>query len=214
MNCSQYRKLLKEEHLSQNHWGNYQACKRVWKAMIDHMKQERPDMRIVMHHLLCEYNDQHYEEWNPDYVVPMYLDDHSSLHSSTRPQEVYDKIGNSNRGKKKGPYPKRSEESKRKQSEAMKGKTSWNKGLKMSEEFCKTCSETHKGIVPPNKGVPMGEDQKEKLRIARTGKPGHKHTEEHKAYMSNLFKGKPKSEATKLAMKAAWARRKEAKNGQ
>lgn len=46
--------------------------------MIWHMKQERPGVTIVMHHLNPGCSD--YELWDP--VVPMYTDDHSRLHLS------------------------------------------------------------------------------------------------------------------------------------
>lgn len=42
----------------------------------------------------------------------------------------------------------RSEDTKRKMSEKLKGRTTWNKGLKMSEEYRKKLSEAHKGIIP------------------------------------------------------------------
>jgi hypothetical protein len=42
-------------------------------------------------------------------------------------------------------------------------------------------------------GRTLKESTKEKLSMVRKGKPGHKHTLEHKAYMSALYKGVPKS---------------------
>lgn len=51
---------------------------------------------------------------------------------------------------------KHSEESKRKMSEALKGKTSWNKGKKFSDEARQKMSESHKGKSPANKGIKTG----------------------------------------------------------
>jgi len=38
---------------------------------------------------------------------------------------------------------------------------------------------------------PTSEETKEKQSVARKGKPGRKHTEEHKAHMSKILKGMP-----------------------
>ena len=91
-----------------------------------------------------------------------------------------------------------SEEQKRKQSEAMKGrpshkkgkpgKTAWNKGVPQTEENRRKNSESHKGIPPSNKGVPMSEDQKKKIAAAHKGKH---HSEETRKRMSESGKGRP-----------------------
>ena len=49
----------------------------------------------------------------------------------------------------------RSEETKRKISESLKGNIPWNKGKKMSKEFCEKVSMSQKGRVPWNKGIKM-----------------------------------------------------------
>lgn len=94
-----------------------------------------------------------------------------------------------------------------------------------SEEKKKRLSESQKGNSPPNKGKPMLEEQKIKLSLAKKGKPGHKHTEEYKQYMSNVLKGrtftdehkqklskarkgKPLTEEHKQKIKESWQRRK------
>lgn len=53
-----------------------------------------------------------------------------------------------------------SEESKRKMSEAKKGKPAWNKGIKWSEERKKAASLQRRGRTAPNKGKPMPEHQR------------------------------------------------------
>jgi group I intron endonuclease len=54
-----------------------------------------------------------------------------------------------------------SEESKKKMSEAKKGKPAWNKGMKWSEERKKEASLQRRGRTAPNKGKPMPKHQLE-----------------------------------------------------
>ena len=63
-----------------------------------------------------------------------------------------------------------SEETKKKMSDAHKGKPSPNKGKPMSEETKKKLSESHKGKSAPNKGKPMTEEQKKKMRNNKRSK--------------------------------------------
>ena len=56
-----------------------------------------------------------------------------------------------------------SEEARKKISEARKGKSAPNKGKPMSEEARKKMSDAKKGKPSPNKGKPMSEEQKKKL---------------------------------------------------
>ena len=51
---------------------------------------------------------------------------------------------------------KHSEESKKKMSEALKGKNAWNKGIKLSDDYKRKLSESHKGKSPSNKGIKTG----------------------------------------------------------
>ena len=67
-----------------------------------------------------------------------------------------------------------------------KGKSTWNKGKKMSEEYCRKNSESHKGQTPWNKGISMSDEQKKKLSAAHKGK--HL-SEEHKKKLSEVHKG-------------------------
>lgn len=55
-------------------------------------------------------------------------------------------------------------ERRKKLSEAMKGRTSNRKGVKLSEETKKKMSESLKGITPWNKGKKWSEEAKEKMR--------------------------------------------------
>jgi hypothetical protein len=97
-----------------------------WADTIIKMKQERPGVRIILHHTL--FNDLHYEKWNP--VIPMFIDEHSKYHTAfmteewrmklskatkNRTQMYYDRLGKCNKGLI------RSSETKRKISEKKKG---------------------------------------------------------------------------------------------
>lgn len=89
------------------------------------------------------------------------------------------------------------EESKKKMSEAHKGKPSWNRGKKQSDEHRRKNSESHKGQVAWNKGIPRTEDEKKKMSEALKGKmTGEKHpnygkhlSEETKKKIGNANKG-------------------------
>lgn len=71
------------------------------------------------------------------------------------------------------------EESKNKMSKSLKGKTPWNKGLKMTEEYCQKNKESHLGQLPWNTG------------LNKSGFSGKNHSEEFKINMSLRLKGKP-----------------------
>jgi hypothetical protein len=90
---------------------------------------------------------------------------------------------------------KHTEERRRNQSNAKKGKK-WTEaqrqslaGIKHSEESKKRRSERMKGENNPNYGKPMSEEQKIKISITLTGKPGSKWTEEHKQKSSESQSG-------------------------
>ena len=80
-----------------------------------------------------------------------------------------------------------SEDTRRKLSEANKGKPSWMKGKHHSEESCKKMSESRKGKQ-------HSEDTRLKISEALTGKPtwikGKHHSEESRKKMSEANKGK------------------------
>ena len=88
------------------------------------------------------------------------------------------------------------EEVNKKISEAMKGKTPWNKG-----KHCKPLTEEHKRkLSEANKGKkrgPLSEEHKRKLSEAHKGKPAWNKgksgylSEEHKRKLSESCKGKP-----------------------
>lgn len=91
----------------------------------------------------------------------------------SRSEETKRKVSEANKGKK------RTEEHKRKMSEAKKGKTPWNKGKKIgpqSEESKRKKSNALKGRTPWNKGKPnpkaskalKGRKQPEELNIRRS----------------------------------------------
>ena len=85
----------------------------------------------------------------------------------------------------------RSEESKRKQSGTLKGRTAWNKGKKHTEE----AKRKMKGRIPWNKGKTGIYSEETILKISEAQKgrippmTGKKHTEESKRKMSESKKG-------------------------
>lgn len=59
----------------------------------------------------------------------------------------------------------------KRQSEALKGKPTWNKGKMLSEEYKRKLSEAHKGKPSPHKGKTVSEEAKHKISEAKKGKP-------------------------------------------
>lgn len=85
---------------------------------------------------------------------------------------------------------KRSDETKRKMSESKRGERHPMYGKHHTAEARAKMSEKRKGCVPWNVGIPMSEDMKAKLlEFAKRPK-----SEEFKQFMSNRFKGEPKSQ--------------------
>jgi hypothetical protein len=127
MNIKEWSKAPKEKQGWKNYWF---AKKHLWFGMIQHMRQERPGVRIVLHHL--DWDDQHYEDWWP--VVPMYIDDHISLHHTNKivSEEAKEKNRKAHLGKK------HSEESKIKCGLAAKKRIS-------TQEWKDKISKAHKG---------------------------------------------------------------------
>ena len=89
--------------------------------------------------------------------------------------------------KEGGRNPACAEETKQKISKALTGK-------KLSPEHIQACSNGLKGLPSHNKGKAMSEEQKEKLRIASTGKH---HTEWSRFKLSLAHRGKKASEQTR-----------------
>ena len=71
-----------------------------------------------------------------------------------------------NKGKKK------SKETSRKMSEALKGRKAWNKGKTgvISEETRRKMSKANKGQIPWNKGKHLSEENRKKLSEAKNGR--------------------------------------------
>jgi hypothetical protein len=82
---------------------------------------------------------------------------------------------------------KHNEATRKKLSASLKGRTTWNKGKKMSPEYCRKLSEAHKGYIIP-------EEQKRKISEANKGRSspmkGKHHTPETRRKMSESGKGK------------------------
>ena len=77
-----------------------------------------------------------------------------------------------------------------KNSEAHKGKSTWNKGIPQSEEAKKKNSEAHKGKPSYLKGKHLTEEVKAKLSSARKGKKFKPLSDEHKKAISEGNKGR------------------------
>ena len=71
-----------------------------------------------------------------------------------------------------------SDETRKKMSDSLKGKTPWNKGKHRSNETRKKISETLKGHIPWNKGKTHSDETKEKIRQAHIGKTHSDETKE------------------------------------
>lgn len=102
---------------------------------------------------------------------------------------------------------KRSAETKRKISEAQKGRTTWNKGIPRTEEVKRKLSEAHKG---------MRQSDEAKRKVSEFNK-GKKVSNETRRKIREALTGKPKSEESRRkqseSMKAYWAKRRESING-
>lgn len=133
---------------------------------------------------------------------------------------------------------KRSAETKRKISEALKGRTTWNKGIPRTEEVKMKLSEARKGthlsddakrkVSEFNKGKKVSDETRRKISEALTGKAK---SEEHKRRLSESKRGKTHkghpswnrgktgvfSDETRRKMsearKAYWAKRRKSING-
>ena len=125
--------------------------------------------------------------------------DYSVLHEAPnrgkpRSEETKKKISEARKGKHL------SEETKRKISESVKGKPAWNKGKHLSEEAKRKLSEANKGERNHRYGKHHSEETKRKMSEAHKGK---KFSEEHKKRISESVKGKQISEETKRKMSEA-----------
>jgi hypothetical protein len=75
--------------------------------------------------------------------------------------------------------------------EHIRKRTQSQAGKPRSAEIRAKISATRKerAIPSPNKGKTLSQEHRKKLSLAAKGRPGRKHSEEHKAYMSDLMKG-------------------------
>jgi hypothetical protein len=152
----------------------------LWQGMIAHMKQERPGVRIVIHHI--DWNDQHYEDWWP--VVPMYNDEHAALHHTNRIVSF---------------------EERRKISERTKGKNNPMYGKEVTPETRKKLSNACMGAKNGFYGRHHSDETKEKLRVAHLG---IKATEETKAHLREAAKHRPpRSKESRAKMREIALRR-------
>lgn len=150
----------------------------------------------VLHHkdeTLRHENPDRYNEWNPEDLVMITSSEHTRLHHiwkhhSILTDEQRKKISNALKGIK------RSQETRRKMSESMKGnqnskgKPNANKCKHLSEETRRKMSESRKGHV-------VSEDTRRKISEAQKGRP-------------SPFKGVPRSEETKRKISEAKRRNK------
>lgn len=128
-------------------WFYYWKCKKFYASIIKDMEEKRPGMKIILHHRRdgkhARFNDEHYELWDPEHIIPMYSDEHTKLHmiGQKHSKEWNENISKAVKGKKKSHVSPFSEERKLKISKALKGK----KLPKWSEERKKHHSECLKG---------------------------------------------------------------------
>ena len=94
----------------------------------------------------------------------------------------------------------KSEKTRKKLSEANKGKNNPNYGKSLSEETRRKMSEARKGENHPNYGKSLSEETRRKMSEAHKGKT---HSEEHKRKNSEAHKGKTHSEETKKKLSEA-----------
>lgn len=110
---------------------------------------------------ICEY--YHRPAIELIFLTP---NEHMSLHRKGKKhsEETKRKISEANKGKNtwmKGTH--QSEESKRKKSESMKGKNIWMKGIHRPDETKQKISNTLKGRTAWNKGRKLSEEHKRKI---------------------------------------------------
>jgi hypothetical protein len=111
------------------------------------------------------------------------------------------KLSEANKGKNNPNYGKSlSEETRKKLSEANKGKNNPNYGKSLSEETRRKMSEARKGENNPNYGKSLSEETRRKMSEAQKGKIL---SEEHKRKISEANKGKTHSEETKKKLSEA-----------
>jgi len=157
------------------YYSNYWKARKYFEPLIDDMKKERPDVKIVLHHI--EINDQNYELW--DTIVPLYEDEHIILHKTgiPRSKQTRAKISESLKGKSRGPL---SLETRQKMSES-------RKGIIFSETRRQNISNSLKGKPGTNRGKTFSEEHKRKISEAHKGK---KLSDEHIKNMSESLKGR------------------------
>ena len=80
-------------------------------------------------------------------------------------------------------------ETKRKISNSLKGRISWNKGKELSDEIKRKMSEARKGRAPWNKGKTGVYSDETRRKLSEAGN-GKKHSEKTKKKMSEARKGK------------------------
>lgn len=123
-----------------------------------------------------------YYDRPPEELIFMTALEHKRLHNKGKPrsEETKKKLSEALKGRKCGPH---SDETKKKISEA-------NKGKKRTSEQKKKMSEAHKGQIAWNKGKktrPHSEETRKKISEAHKG---HSHSEETKRKISEAMKGK------------------------
>ena len=84
-----------------------------------------------------------------------------------------------------------------------KGKSSWNKGKSLSEEHRRKISESQKGRTSPRKGVTLSAETRKKISEAMKGKKLKPFTEETRKKMSESQKGHTVTDETRKKMSEA-----------
>lgn len=152
-------------------WFYYWKCKKFYASIIKDMEEKRPGIKIILHHRRdgehARFNDEHYELWDPEHIIPMYCDEHTKLHGTGQKhsKEWCKNISKSLKGKfigvKRKPL---SDETKKKISEKLMGKKrrphseEWKKAISESMKGRKVSKEIREKISKSNKGRKRSEE--------------------------------------------------------
>jgi len=172
-------------------WDNYWLMRNViFKYIIQEMKIKRPEVKIVLHHY--DYTDS-YENWK---AIPMYHDDHVSLHSSKKSEETRKKASISMKGKNTG---KKSKESIAKGIKTRKENNipAWNKGKgkKHIKYNCKNCNEQFNG-AQSRVNISLCKNCLSTNELNSLIQKGREFTDEHKMKLKENHKGNVGKKAT------------------
>lgn len=98
-----YTKKEFKEKFGYNKFHFQKIAREFFKETIEAMQISRPGVQIDLHHIPCEYNEKHYELWNPKYLRVLYADEHQKQHGDKLSEEGRRKISEAHKGHKWSP---------------------------------------------------------------------------------------------------------------